>query len=130
MTDKEILEYSKQLIDAKKEIENSEVAAPDFEEQVRTKFSEDSVNRSKFIDSTVVIGGATKEFRNIFGIDAPHYELNNDCYFAIDKNIQPSKEDVLDLLRLNEFFLKKNFFEAHRLQFPNSRANLLEKLKE
>lgn len=51
-------------------------------------------------------------------------------HFAIDKNIQPSKEDVLDLLRLNEFFLKKNFFEAHRLQFPNSRANLLEKLKE
>ena len=40
----------------------------------------------------------------------------------------PSKEDVFDLLKLNEFFLKKNFFDAHGLEFPISRASLLEKL--
>ena len=85
MTDKEILEYSKQIIDAKTEIENSEATEPDIEDQIRNKFSEDSVNRARFIDSTVIIGGATKEFRNVFGVDAPHYELNKDCYFAIDK---------------------------------------------
>ena len=51
-------------------------------------------------------------------------------HFALNKNIAPTTEDVLDLLKLNEFFLKKNFFEVHRLQFPNCRANLLEKLKE
>ncbi len=86
MTDKEILEYSKQIIDAKTEIENSEATEPDIEDQIRNKFSEDSINRARFIDSTVIIGGATKEFRNVFGVDAPHYELNKDCYFAIDKN--------------------------------------------
>ena len=49
-------------------------------------------------------------------------------HFAFEKNVVPSKEDVLDLLKLNEFFLKKNFFDAHGLQFPISRASLLEKL--
>jgi len=49
-------------------------------------------------------------------------------HFVIDKNVIPTYEDVLDLLKLNEFFLRKNFFDAHGLQFPLSRANLLEKL--
>jgi len=49
-------------------------------------------------------------------------------HFAIDKNVIPTYEDVLDLLKLNEFFLRKNFFDVHGLQFPLSRANLLEKL--
>ena len=47
-------------------------------------------------------------------------------HFAINKNIEPSREDVLDLLKMNAFFLKKNFFDAHGLQFPLSRANLQE----
>ena len=91
MTDREILEYSKQIIDGKKEIENSDTAAPDLDDQVRNKFAEDTVNRARFIDSTLVIGGATKEFRNIFGVDAPHYELSDECYFAIDRDNNDSK---------------------------------------
>ncbi|MBR2299218.1 MAG: DNA repair protein RecO [Alphaproteobacteria bacterium] len=45
-------------------------------------------------------------------------------HFAFEKNVVPLKEDVLDLLKMNAFFLKKNFFDAHGLQFPISRANL------
>lgn len=45
-------------------------------------------------------------------------------HFALNKNIMPSKEDIFDLLQMTAFFLKKNFFDAHGLQFPNSRANL------
>lgn len=86
MTDKELLSYSKQIVDVKSEIEDSETAKPDLEDQIRTKFTEDSINRAKFIESTLVIGAATKEFRNIFGIDAPHYEIDKDCYYAIDEN--------------------------------------------
>ena len=47
-------------------------------------------------------------------------------HFAVNKNIVPSTEDVFDLLKMNAFFLKKNFFDAHGLQFPSSRANLQE----
>jgi len=47
-------------------------------------------------------------------------------HFALNKNAIPTKEDVFDLLKMNAFFLKKNFFDAHGLQFPLSRANLQE----
>ena len=51
-------------------------------------------------------------------------------HFAIDRNVFPSKEEVLDLLKMTGFFLKKNFFDAHGLQFPLSRVNLQEILDE
>ena len=86
MNSREILEYSRQLISAKTEIETAQQAEPDLEEQVKTKFKEDSVNRARFIDSTLLIGAATKEFRNVFGVDAPHYELSDNCYLAVDRN--------------------------------------------
>ena len=85
MTDKEILEYSKSIIKLKDEIEAGEAAEPDLDEQIKNKFMEDSVNRAKFIDSALVLGAASKEFRNVFGIDAPHYEIE-DCYLAKDVN--------------------------------------------
>ena len=47
-------------------------------------------------------------------------------HFALNKNIEPTPQDVFDLLKMNAFFLKKNFFDAHGLQFPLSRANLQE----
>lgn len=47
-------------------------------------------------------------------------------HFALNKNLEPTPQDVLDLLKMNAFFLKKNFFDAHGLQFPLSRANLQE----
>lgn len=84
MTDKEILEYSASIIAVKSEIESGEAAEPDLNEQVQNKFSEDSVNRAKFIDSALVLGATSKEFRNVFGIDAPHYEIEDDCCFEID----------------------------------------------
>ena len=49
--------------------------------------------------------------------------------FAFDRTITPTKEDVLDLLKMNKFFLKKNFFDVHGLHFPISRDSLLEKLE-
>ena len=120
MTDKEVLEYSKQIIDAKKEIENSESAAPDLEDQVRNKFLEDSVNRARFIDSTLVIGGASKEFRNIFGVDAPHYELDKNCYLALDKNnnnhyeiTDDSRDERIPVIDpMNENKRVKNFIDC------------------
>lgn len=86
MNSREILEYSRQLVSAKSEIETAQQAEPDLEDQVKTKFREDSVNRARFIDATLLIGAATKEFRNVFGVDAPHYELSDNCYLAIDRN--------------------------------------------
>ena len=86
MTNREILEYSKQIISAKSEIDTYQQAAPDLNEQVKKKFEEDSANRARFIDNTLLIGAASKEFRNVFGVDAPHYEISDDCYLAVDRN--------------------------------------------
>lgn len=49
-------------------------------------------------------------------------------HFIFDRSIKPLKKDVIDLLKMTEFFLIKNFFEVHDLKFPNNRANLLKNL--
>jgi len=51
-------------------------------------------------------------------------------HFALSKNKIPSEDDVLDLLNMTGFFLKKNFFDAHGLQFPLSRVNFQEILNK
>jgi len=40
----------------------------------------------------------------------------------------PTEEEIFDLLKMTEFFLKKNFFDANGLKFPKNRANLLHNL--
>ncbi len=47
-------------------------------------------------------------------------------HFVMDSHIQPNKENIIDLLKMTEFFLRKNFFNSHNLKFPQSRANLAE----
>ena len=49
-------------------------------------------------------------------------------YAVVDKNYAPSLSEVADLLKLTGYFLNKNFFQIHNLQFPNNRATLLEQL--
>ncbi len=44
--------------------------------------------------------------------------------FIVEKNYNPTLQEQLELLRMTEFFLKKNFFAIHNLKFPISRANL------
>jgi len=48
--------------------------------------------------------------------------------FIFDNHI-PQSQEILNTLRMTEFFLKKNFFAAHDLKFPNNRDNLLHNLK-
>ena len=48
--------------------------------------------------------------------------------FVRDNNQYPSEEEILELLKMTEFFLKKNFFDANGLKFPINRANLLHNL--
>lgn len=48
--------------------------------------------------------------------------------FIIDRNYQPTRQEIKDLLRMTEFFLYKNFFQTHSLKFPENRANLLHNL--
>ncbi len=51
-------------------------------------------------------------------------------HFALHRNIVPTLKDVLDLLSMTEFFLKKNFFAVHGLKFPQNRDNLLKILEQ
>lgn len=44
--------------------------------------------------------------------------------YIVDKNYRPKHSEVLDLLAMTEFFLRKNFFQQHGLKFPENRANL------
>lgn len=48
--------------------------------------------------------------------------------FIFDNHI-PQRQEIFNTLQLTEFFLKKNFFAAHDLKFPNNRDNLLHNLK-
>lgn len=44
---------------------------------------------------------------------------------VVDKNYVSTPSEVADLLKLNAYFLNKNFFQIHNLQFPDVRATLL-----
>lgn len=48
--------------------------------------------------------------------------------FIMTQNYHPSTLEMADLLKLTEFFLRKNFFNTHGLKFPENRANLLSQL--
>lgn len=48
--------------------------------------------------------------------------------FIVDQNYGPTRSEIADLLKLTEFFLRKNFFNTHNLKFPENRANLLSQL--
>ena len=39
-------------------------------------------------------------------------------------------EEMINLLRMTEFFLNKNFFTIHNLKFPECRVSLAEIVKE
>ena len=45
-------------------------------------------------------------------------------HFVVDKNQSPSYEEIFNVLRMTEFFLRNNFFKFHNLPFPVSRENL------
>ncbi len=47
-------------------------------------------------------------------------------HFVVENNYSPRTNEVADLLEMTEFFLNKNFFNAHSLKFPIKRANLRE----
>ena len=99
MTDSEILDNSKRIIDVKKDIDTGDATNPDLEEQVRNEFLKDCVNRARFVDSSLIIGAISEEFKNVFGVDAPHYAITGDCKLAIDKN-EDGKFDTNDYLEL------------------------------
>ncbi len=46
--------------------------------------------------------------------------------YILECHYHPGPEELADLLSMTEFFLYKNFFAAHGLKFPESRANLAE----
>lgn len=49
-------------------------------------------------------------------------------HFIVDKNYNPNRLELADLLKMTGFFLNKNFFQIHSLKFPPNRASLLENL--
>lgn len=86
MTSKEILENSKRIISIKKDIDSGDKTAPDLEDQVREMFYDDCANRAKFVDSSLIISASAREFRNVFGIDAPNFKITQDCKMMYDRN--------------------------------------------
>ncbi len=57
-----------------------------------------------------------------------HHRLYAYPRFILANEIQPTPEEIKNLLKLTEFFLYKNFFRTHYLKFPENRANLLDNL--
>lgn len=48
--------------------------------------------------------------------------------FILDKQMNPKRGEIKNLLEMTGFFLHKNFFRTHYLKFPPNRANLLDNL--
>ncbi len=44
--------------------------------------------------------------------------------YILEKKENPKPQEIGEVLKLTEFFLNKNFFQAHGLKFPENRANL------
>lgn len=55
--------------------------------------------------------------------------LYNFPTYILEQNYHPTSSEILDLLKMTEFFLNKNFFQTHSLKFPQNRANLLASLE-
>ena len=53
-----------------------------------------------------------------------HDRLFTYPHFIVDKNQSPSYEEIFNVLRMTEFFLKENFFKFHNLQIPERRSTL------
>ena len=45
-------------------------------------------------------------------------------HFVVDNKQNPSYEEILNVLKMTEFFLFESFFKFHNLLLPKSRANL------
>ncbi len=45
-------------------------------------------------------------------------------HFVVDNKQNPSYEEILNVLKMTEFFLFEHFFKFHNLLLPKSRANL------
>ena len=50
--------------------------------------------------------------------------------FIVEHNYNPTLVEVIELLKMTEFFLNKNFFAIHNLKFPECRVSLAEIVKE
>lgn len=85
MDKNQIILDSKQIITKKESVSSINTSLSDYEDNIQYMFEDDNLNRCVFLNNASILSGLTLEFRNIYGIEAPYYEID-DCSIAIDKN--------------------------------------------
>ena len=78
MTDDEIKSLksdSLKMIENKQQISQIDSSLEDYKKQIRSKFEYDTPSRLAFIRAASIISGLTLEYRNIYGIEAPYYDV-------------------------------------------------------
>ena len=51
-------------------------------------------------------------------------------HYILKQNYNPPVDELINLLKMTEFFLNKNFFVIHNLKFPDCRVNLAEIVRD
>lgn len=127
MTKDKIISESEKILTQKDAISSLENSIPDYVDQARSKFNEDSLYRNKMVESALLSNALTLEFRNIYGIEAPYYDLStcavgmdvaSDGNLQYDELIQWDKDDPKsklftdcpEVLMAAAFDLEKNNF--------------------
>lgn len=103
MTDDEIKSLksdSLKMIENKQQISQIDSSLEDYKKQIRSKFEDDTPSRLAFIRAASIISGLTLEYRNIYGIEAPYYDVS-DCKIGVDINGDGSINDA-DWVEIND----------------------------
>ena len=83
MTKDRIISDSAKIIDQKDTITSLEESIPNYVEQARNKVQADSLYRERMVESALLASGLSVEFRNIYGIEAPYYDIST-CAVGMD----------------------------------------------
>lgn len=80
---KELITNSKNIIESKEEITSLENSKGGYIESIKEAFKKDNVNRIEFLKKNCIVAGLSLEFRNIYGIEPPYYDINRDKHLTI-----------------------------------------------
>lgn len=80
---KELIINSKRIIEEKEDITSLDESKGGYVESIKDAFKKDNINRIEFLKKNSIVAGLTLEFRNIYGIEAPFYDINRNKHISM-----------------------------------------------
>lgn len=102
MTDKEIISNSEEILILKKDITNRINSESSFDDMIKTSLKDDDLNRESFLRRAAIINAFTMEFRNLYGIEAPSYEISDDNTVPYSEGESEKRIDSKEIINAAE----------------------------